>query len=244
MKTFNWKVMLFLLCLVLSSACTAQVTESIPIASQTMPVPGSFVYSSPTPVTIATNTPTATITPTPIITASPSNITPAATQVRLPDDIHGYIGLRYDTLPEGLKGGTGWLIDPFGRSKEEIQYAMDFVVTGEIEMLWLVRRKCAIIDNSQYCVPASWWEVVDVMQFPELTGEDDVFIPAGCLLNGEIDELIMVTAVLDHAAFVRRYVTNEKILSAWRLDLTNNQIIEIETNGIECYADLASSARP
>ncbi len=84
----------------------------------------------------------------------------------------------------------------------------------------------------------SYWEVLDILLLPELR-KDEVYLHDGCLLNGEYDGEIIVIALLDREAFLRRYITNEKIRMAWRANRAKQAFEVISTDGIECYADTA-----
>lgn len=149
----------------------------------------------------------------------------------VPEILREYIGLKYSELPDGLNSGFGMLIVP----EKKGVFALDGVHGNQQHMLWFEKRVFWNSDGKRQ----KGWEVLDILELEPLEGEDEVLIPDGCMLNQELDPEIIVIARLDDEAYRTRFVTNDKILRAWRLNRDLELIEEISTNKIECYADMA-----
>jgi hypothetical protein len=149
----------------------------------------------------------------------------------VPETLREYIGLKYSDLPDGLSSGFGMLIVP----EKKGVFALDGVHGNQQHMLWFEKRVFWNSDGKRQ----KGWEVLDILELEPLDEEDEVLIPSGCMLNQVLDPEIMVIANLDKEADRTRFVTNDKILRAWRLNRDLELIEEISTNNIECYADMA-----
>lgn len=168
---------------------------------------------------------------TPTITTS--RMTPTSTIPKMvPDELQKYIGIHYPPLPDGLVEGFGMLIVP----SDIGDYSLSGVHKGDLHMLWLSKEAHWKSDGKWY----QGWETLDILLLPVLEGENDVLIPDGCKIEGELDPEIIVVAVLDEDAYNTRYVTNEKIKRAWRANRVAGAFEEMPTSGIECYADNAT----
>ena len=197
---------------------------------------------STTSVSTIKITPTDTQTPTKespilVITSTPSILvteeavpTPTKWECTLiPRELCEYIGIQYQDPPNGIVEGFGMVIS----SEGPIDYAISGMHKGDFQMLWfdkLVRRDS---EGKPY------WEVLDILPLPSLVEEDERLIPGGCLFNHELDPEILVIALLDEEAYNTRYIKNENILHAWRMNRSKGVFEQISTEGIECHADMS-----
>lgn len=203
----------------LDSATPQESTTEITSASLLTPKVVSTATQLPRPQMI---------TPTII-----SQMTPTSTIPKMvPDELRKYVGIHYPPLPDGLVESFGMLIVPSNIG----DYSLSGVHRGDLHMLWLSKE-------SRWKSEGKWyqgWETLDILFLPVLKGENEVLIPDGCKIEGELDPEIIVVAVLDEEAYNTRYVTNEKINRAWRVNRSAGAFEEIPTDGIECYADNAT----
>lgn len=133
-----------------------------------------------------------------------------------PEKFSKYIGLSYPPLPAGLSEGFSMMI------QDSNEYGLWLLSDDAGRMLWL--SKLTHRDSSGN----AYWEVKDILDLSNL--ESGVtLVPDGCLLNGEVDNEIVVVG------------KNEKILLAWRANTTLNVFDVIPTNGIECRSDKGMS---
>ena len=185
--------------------------------------------NAPTP----TNRPEIVVTSTEIATNTPVLIATSTVIVAkglVPEKFSKYIGLNYPPLPDGISQNFGLVI------WNSNDYGLSLVSDGENKMLWL--NKLTRHDSSG----KAYWEVKDILELPNIES-DVVLIPDGCLLNGEFDYEILVIGKWDDEVFVSRYMTNDKILLAWRANTILNVFEVISTNGIECHADNATNLK-
>ncbi len=190
-----------------------------PIITRSAPIADELATASPT-LTATSAWPTATIVATMV----------AVTKI-VPETLQEYIGLKYIELPDGLSSGFGMSIIP----EKKGVFALSGVHGNQLDMLWFEKRVSWYSDGKRQ----KGWELLDILELEPLEGKDEVLIPAGCMLNQELDPEIMVIARLDEEADRTRFVTNDKIISAWRLNRELELIEEISTKNIECYADMA-----
>jgi hypothetical protein len=190
-----------------------------PIISRSAPIADELATTSPT-LTATSAWPTATIVA----------IMVAVTKI-VPEPLRGYIGLKYTDLPDGLSSGFGALIIPEMKG----EYALSGVHGDQLDMLWFEKRVFWYSNGKRQ----KGWEVLDILELAPLEGKDEVLIQDGCMLDQELDPEIMVIARLDEEADRTRFVSNVKIIRAWRLNRELELIEEISIENIECYADMA-----
>ena len=152
--------------------------------------------------------------PEPIVTPSPVENIPTAVLANGsdPEKFSKYIGLSYPPLPAGLSEGFSMII------QDSDDYGLWLVSDEDGRMLWL--SKLTHHDSSG----TAYWEVKDILELSNLES-GVILIPDGCLLNGEVDNEIVVVG------------KNEKLLLAWRANTTLNVFEVIPSNGIECHSD-------
>jgi hypothetical protein len=167
---------------------------------------GAETASAPEPA--ATEIPTSTSEPVEDIpTAVPSDGADS-------EQFSKYIGLNYQSFPEGLTQVFSMLI----QDKED--YSLMMVLDGADKMLWLSRMTHYDTNGSAY------WIVKDVLSLSNLEA-GLTLLPDGCSLNGQPDSEIFVAG------------RDEVIVHAWRADTALGKFEAIPTDGIRCNSDKA-----
>lgn len=228
---------LTMLCL---NACNTMFDEYTLTSTQPLVISITPMVSSPTPETAITHTlsPSPTVSPTgtslptqnPTATDQPTPTDPISKTV--PDELREFIGIQYPPLPNGFVEGFGMLLVPSNNG----DYSLSGIHQGDLHMLWMSKRV-------RWKSEGEWirgWETLDILVLPSLKGQNERLIPGGCMLGGELDPEIVVIALFDEDASNTRYITNEKILQAWRVNRSAEAFEEILTDEIECYGDLAT----
>ena len=142
-----------------------------------------------------------------------------------------YIGYKYKpvlpekVLPNGVKSlGGGVVFD----GDQITKYGVGHFRKGGSEMLWL-----EIVTKEDEKGPTEW-EVKDVLTFPLLTKNQELFIPSGnesCTVNGKNDEKLVVFAAF--APRTMKYTVHK----AWRVDLKTEKFNSIPLADIRCIYD-------
>jgi hypothetical protein len=111
---------------------------------------------------------------------------------------------------------------------EITKYGVGRFSKGRSEMLWL-----ELITSEDEKGPTEW-QVKDVLTFPLLTKNQDLFFAAGneaCTINGNTDDNLVVFAELRPRTM--RYTVGK----AWRVDLPAEKFEAISIAGIKCVYD-------
>lgn len=208
-------------------------------------IPTPDLESSPTAIAAtATTSPTIQKQVTPEITATPDDrirpptITPTPTITPKPDypklvpeEYSHYIGLIVPPYPEEVLHRGGGMMGGFGiRGYDNPYFGFGHIRIEEYYTMWFEMFSYRDQKGKAY------WEVLDILILPELR-KDEVYLYDGCFLNGEYDGEILVIALVDREAFLRRYVTNEKVRMAWRANRAKQAYEVISTEGIECSGE-------
>jgi uncharacterized protein YceK len=179
-----------------------------------------------TPVDITeTNVPisveTTIISPTPYPKLAPLNL-------------QDYIGLIVPPYPEELQTYSGGFLGfiPDGTPVDNI-YGYTYIKVGSEYFLFFER----VVERDEK--GSFIWKILDGLLLPS-PSKGQVIISQGCMLYGENDDEITVVGLMDEEAFIKRYLTNEKIRFAWRADRQKEVFIMLDTEGIECKADSAT----
>jgi hypothetical protein len=163
-----------------------------------------------------------------------STISPTPYPKLAPIELQDYIGLIVPPYPEELQTyGGGFLgFIPDGTPVENF-YSYTYIKLGS-EYFLFFKRAVERDEKGSFI-----WKILDVLLLPS-RNEGQVIISQGCMLYGENDDEITVVGFMDEEAFIKRYLTNEKIRFAWRADRQKEVFIMLDTEGIECKADSAS----
>ena len=142
-----------------------------------------------------------------------------------------YVGYKYkpvfvdQSLPNGVKSlGGGVVFD----GDQMTKYGVGHVRKGRSDMLWL-----ELVTKEDEKGPTEW-EVKDVLTFPLLTKNQELFTPPAnesCTVNGKNDEKLVVFA--DLSPRTMKYTMRK----AWRVDLTTEKFKPISVAGIKCVYD-------
>lgn len=213
MKTYLLPLMLVILFLLV--ACTGQEE---PTLTATISEPIQIIESTAT----RTRLPEPTRTPLPSKTAtllSTSTISPSPTVTAAPSatyhpEIVEYIGLPDDQLPEGAEFWGASLLDG------EKEYWITLVRDGDRFLLLVSFER----------------RVTDVLIFPQL-GADEVIDTNYCFRNNQADPYIITVSRINLETTRKRFIPNENIVQAWRIDPESGRFGVIGTEGIECSAE-------
>lgn len=217
MKTYLPPLMLAFLILLI--ACTGQ-EKSAPTASIAAPtqIPESTATRTRTPEPTRTPLPSYTATAQPTSTTSPSPTVTAAPSATYHPEIVKYIGLPDDSLPEGVEFWGASVLDFVDGNS--IGYSITFVRDG-VRFLLLVSFER---------------RVTDVLIFPQL-GADHIITTNYCMRNKQEDPYIVTISRMDLETTRTRFLPNENIVQAWRIDPGSGRYEAISTEGIECSAE-------
>jgi hypothetical protein len=143
--------------------------------------------------------------------------------------VFSYIGLEYPPLPEHIVTSSSWG-EVIYTSNSASRWSVNIVGDHKNFMLWLSKR--TFVDQNG----KAHWRVSDIKILPA-PKEDLEFIANACLLKGTLDSEIIVLAKIDEATLENRYLLNSNVILAWRANQFTGKIEQIETKGIECYAE-------
>ncbi len=215
---------------------TVNTTEEIPSTRSNQLTPSSNQFTPiPTFLNVlqATDSTIQMSDQTPMISAQ-ITITPSTMnylQKIAPSELRKYIGIIYPPVPTEIKGGGpgGIIFSPNGAP----DYLLEGFYKEDIHMLWFSKL---INRDSQ----GNYWQVLDILVLPKLEN-DEVFIPSGCMLKGKLDDELIAIGVLDDEAYKSRYLPNDHIKYVWRTNRAAEVFQQLPTDGVECYADNATT---
>jgi hypothetical protein len=171
---------------------------------------------SPTPVFTDAYLSTATLDPTSTITAT--------TQSSNSNESKNYVGLKYPPLPQELSEEFAVVISV------SHGHLLSLVEEKGKKMLWLSKM------THRDSAGKAYWIVKGTLIAPDLN-EDEMFYANGCLLNEVFDYDIIAAGKWDEDVQAFRYVPNNKIFQAWRVNFVTGSFEEIATDGVECVAE-------
>jgi hypothetical protein len=167
----------------------------------------------------STSTSIPSIAPAPIVIETSTEIAQTQPPQHGPVDYRAYIGTIIPPMPSCcfLEGGG------FIEGQESL--AIDFISDKDTQMVWITQ----ITHGSDE-------KVLDILILPKLN-EAEIFSANYCRRSGKDDPYLFTISALDRAAVMTRFITNEKIRKAWRIDPTSGWISEVSTARIECSAE-------
>jgi hypothetical protein len=228
----NSSILLLLMIAIILSGCasTTGIAGVTPSPSVTIPLTSTPTPSKKTYTAEATPVEMNAVTvPTPVETSTIS-LTPYPKLAAI--ELQEYIGLIVPPYPEELQTHSGGFLGfiPDGTPVENF-YSYTYIKLGSDYFLFF-KRAVERDEKGRFI-----WKILDVLLLPS-RNKGQVIISQGCMLYGENDDEITVVGLMDEEAFIKRYLTNEKIRFAWRADRQNEVFVKIINDGIECKADM------
>ena len=156
---------------------------------------------------------------------------PVISKKSVPDVLRKYLGMEFPPMPDTFSSGFGQLLSP-DTAYPGYEFGIDIAKDGTNNLLLFSRLKNRDKQGKAH------WTVVDILILPELE-EGKRFLTDGCKIGKEtkVDHEILAIIDFDKEVKTSRYVTNDKVLRAWRVNRSAEVIEEIPTDGIECFAD-------
>jgi len=231
-----------LLLVILLVACNRAINNSVTstqtarVTEPTVSIEGSTLTWVPANQITVTEKPTQTTQPLPTQVNGTSTLTltePMISDKSVPDSLREYIGMEFPPLPDTFNNGFGQDLPP-DTAYSGHGFAINIVNEGTNNLLLFSKLKNRDQQGKAY------WVVVDILILPELRSEER-FLSDGCKAGQgiKVDHEILAIIAFDKEVQTSRYVTNNKVLRAWRVNRSVEAIEEIPTNDLECFADFA-----
>ena len=201
---------------------------------KTAPSPSQRPKSTPLPITPQTPS----VTPSVPTETSPSKVTfqtPSPTPKQTVSLTKNYIGLRYadadKVMPPGFEiRSSGIIRDDKVDPLADPEYGITQLSKGLRRMLWLKKFVSRNLNGN------SIWEVIDVLDVPEVGKEEELIISKGgdsCYLNGKPDaKIVAIFKVEPGKRYALEYYT--KARKAWRVNLKTHKFEEILPRNVSC----------
>ncbi len=217
---FRLLALMLVVCVLAACAASPEGT-----ATRTAPATTRMVVTQ----LLRSPTPPATLAPTP--TAAPTHAAcppfTADTALPAPDDARSYIGLHYDTLPDGLTSPDGSMVDGL-----DAYYTVNQIVSASGQMLWLERNVCHDERGHPY------YEIRAVLNMPALQAGEQVLIGT-CLLKENFTRESAVNPVFDPAIvaigrFEDIYQPPVALSHAWRVITATESFEDLPPESVVC----------
>lgn len=231
-------LLLFILLVACSRAIINSVTPTptVRVTEPTVSIEGPTPTWVPATQTTVTEKSTQTTQPLPTqlkVTPTLTLTEPLISNKSVPDSLRKYIGMEFPPLPDTFSSGFGQDLPPDAAYSGH-EFAINIANNGTNKLLLFSKLKNRDRQGKAY------WVVVDILILPELQSAER-FLSDGCKRGQgtEVDHEILAIIAFDKEVETSRYVTNNKVLRAWRVNRSIEAIEEILTVDIECFADFA-----
>lgn len=211
---------------------TPAVRATEPTLSIEGPTPAWVITDQITLVGKPTQTPqplTTQLLTTPTLTLTE----PLVSNKSVPDSLREYIEMEIPPLPGNFSSGFAQDLSPDSAYPSH-EFAINIAYDGTNNLLLFSKLKYRDKQGKAY------WVVLDILILPKLQSAER-FLTDGCKTGQgtEVNHEILAIIAFDKEVETSRYVTNNKVLRAWRVNRSVEAIEEIPTDDIECFADFA-----
>lgn len=211
-------------------------TPTVRVTEPTVSIEGPTPTWGPATQTTVTEKPTQTTQSLPTqldVTPTPTLTEPMISNKSVPDSLREYIGMEFPPLPDTFSSGFGQGLPP-DTAYSGHEFAINIANDGTNNLLLFSKL------NSRDKQDKAYWVVVDILILPKLQSAER-FLSDGCKTGQgtEVNHEILAIIAFDKEVETSRYVTNNKVLRAWRVNRSVEAIEEIPTDDIECFADFA-----